>query len=224
LIDRSPTPFRSRLAARVLGRVLAALLRLLAATWRIDATASARVTGADTPRLIGFWHGKYFALLVLLRGIEGCVLIGTGFRGEVIAAICETLGYTAILIDRRDRERAIEQIRAALRRDVQCATALDGPVGPARRVKPSLLRLIAEVGAEVLPVSVVASPRLVLGWRWDRREIPLPLSRVRLAIGKPITIPRGAVGQELEVWQRRVADGIDELERRAGTSGRRPAA
>jgi lysophospholipid acyltransferase (LPLAT)-like uncharacterized protein len=197
----------------VLGRILAALLRRLAATWRIDATASARLTGADTPRLVGFWHGKYFALLALLRGVEGSVLIGAGFRGEVIAAICRALGYTPILLPHGDRARALEEIRAALRRNVQCATALDGPTGPARRVKPSLLRLIAEVGAEILPVSVVASPRLVLGWRWDRREIPLPLARVRLAVGEPIAIPRGAAAQELEVWQRRVAERVDELER-----------
>jgi lysophospholipid acyltransferase (LPLAT)-like uncharacterized protein len=213
LIDRSATPLRSELAA-VLGRILAALLRLLAATWRIDATASARLTGADTPRLVGFWHGKYFALLALLRGTTGSVLIGAGFRGEVIAAICETLGYTAVLIDRRDRERAIDQIRAALCANLRCATARDGPVGPAGRVKPSLLRLTAEVGAEILPVSVVASPRLVLCWRWDRREIPLPLARVRLAVGEPIAIPRSASGQELAVWQRRVADRVDELDHR----------
>jgi lysophospholipid acyltransferase (LPLAT)-like uncharacterized protein len=197
----------------VLGRILAALLRLLASTWRIDATASARLTGADTPRLVGFWHGEYFALLALLRGSTGSVLIGAGFRGEVIAAICRALGYTPILLPHGDRARALEQIRAALRRDVQCATALDGPLGPARRVKPSLLRLIAEVGAEIVPVSVVASPRWVLFWRWDRREIPLPRSRVRLVVGEPIAIPRSASGQELEVWQRRVADRIDELER-----------
>jgi len=118
-----------------------------------------------------------------------------------------------LLIDRRDRERAITQIRTALRRTAPCATALDAPVGPARRVKASLLCLAAEVAAEILPVSAVASPRLVLDWRWDRREIPLPLSRVRLAVGKPIAIPKGASGQELEVWQGRVADRVDELER-----------
>lgn len=197
----------------MLGRVLAALLRLLAATWRIDATASARLTEGDTPRLVGFWHGKYFALLALLRGIEGSILIGAGFRGEVIAAICETLGYTAVLVARRDRERAIEQIGAALGRNARCATALDGPTGPARRVKASLIRLAAEVGAEILPVSAVASPRLVLGWRWDRREIPLPLSRVRLAVGEPVAIPKGASDEALEELGSRLARCLDRLER-----------
>ena len=80
-------------------------------------------------------------------------------------------------------------------------------------MKPSLLHLIAEVGGEILPVSVVSAPRLVLGWRWDRREIPLPLSRVRLAVGEPVAIPKAVSGQELEAWQRRVGHRVDELDR-----------
>jgi lysophospholipid acyltransferase (LPLAT)-like uncharacterized protein len=199
-----------------LGRVCAGLLRLLAATWRIDATAARGLSSAPAvPRLVGFWHGKYFALLALVRGIPGTVLIGAGFRGRVIAAICEDLGYTAVQIPHHDRERAIAQIRAALRSHTLCATALDGPLGPARRVKTTLIRLAAEAGAEIVPVSVVTAPRVVLGWRWDRREIPLPLARVRLAVGAPIAIPSAAAGEQLEEWRWRVGHRLDELERPA---------
>jgi lysophospholipid acyltransferase (LPLAT)-like uncharacterized protein len=187
---------------------------LLAATWRTDSTASRRIAAeGGTPRLVGFWHGKYFALLILLRGTRGSILIGSGFRGEVIAAICESLGYTPVLLPRGDRERALQEMRAALRAGPLCATALDGPVGPPRHVKPTLLRLTADVGVQIQPVSVVAAPRLVLGWRWDRREIPLPLARVRLVVGEPISIPTGASSRELEEWGSRVARGVDDLER-----------
>lgn len=213
LIDPAPSPLRWGLVPRAFGWILAALLRLLAATWRVDATALLGLTAERTgPRLVGFWHGKYFALLALLRGIQGTVLIRAGFQGEVIAAICETLGYTPVLIARRDRERAVAQIRAALRCNALCATALDGPLGPARRVKASLIRLAAQAGAEIVPVSVVSAPRVVLAWRWDRREFPLPLSRVRLAVGAAIAIPKSASGEQLEEWRWRVGHRIDELE------------
>lgn len=212
--DSVASPRRSRFARR-LGRVLAALLRVLAATWRIDSAASARLTvEGGAPTLVGFWHGKYFALLSLLQGTEGLVLIGAGFRGKVIGAICESLGYTPILLPHGAREQALEQMRAALSGTRLCATALDGPVGPARQVKPLLLRLAAEVGAQIVPVSVVAAPRLVLGWRWDRREIPLPLARVRLVVGEEVRIPQGTSDRELEELRRRVAHRLDELERR----------
>ena len=213
LIDPVASPRRSRLVPRALGWLLAALLRLLAATWRSDTTTRARLAiEGDTPRLLGFWHGKYFALLALLRGIDGSVLIAPGFRGEVIAAICEQLGFTPILLPRGDREQAIEQVGAALRSHALCATALDGPLGPARRVKRSLLRVAAEIGAEIVPASVVSSPNLVLGWRWDRREIPLPLSRVRLRVGEPVAIPKGTADDALDEWRSRLARRLDELE------------
>jgi lysophospholipid acyltransferase (LPLAT)-like uncharacterized protein len=214
LSDPAASPLEWGLVPRAFGSVCAALLCLLAATWRIDATAAMGLTSDPAaPRLVGFWHGKYFALLALMRGIQGTVLIGGGFRGKVIAATCECLGYTAVQLAHRDRERAVAQIRAALRGNALCATALDGPVGPARRVKATLIRLAAETGVEIVPVSVVATPRLVLGWRWDRREIPVPLARVVLAVGAPIAIPRTASGEQLEEWRRRVGHRIDELER-----------
>jgi hypothetical protein len=214
LTDIRSRRFRSAFT-QGLGWFLAALLRLLAATWRIAPDSARLPAEGGTPRLVGFWHGKYFALLALLRGNAGSIWIGAGWRGEVIAAICTAMGYQPILLPHRDRERALECMRAALRRSPLCATALDGPVGPARRVKRSLLRLAADVGAEIVPVTVVAAPRVVLGWRWDRREIPLPLARVRLVIGAPIPIPKGASDLEVEDWQEQVGRGIDELEQRA---------
>lgn len=211
--DPAPSRRHSRVVPRALGWSFAALLRLLAATWRLDATACARLSGdGDSPRLLGFWHGKYFALLALLRGIRGNVLIGAGFRGEVIAAICEQLGFTPILLPRGDRARALEEIRAALCGNAICATALDGPLGPARLVKRPLLQMAAEVGAAIVPVSVVSAPNAVLSWRWDRREIPLPLARVRLKVGEPLAIPKSASSEALDQWRSRVGRSLDELE------------
>lgn len=216
-------PLRSALT-HGLGWLLAALLRLLAATWRIDAADSTRLAAErGTPRLVGFWHGKYFALLALLRGNAGTIWIGAGWRGEVIAVICAAMGYRTLLVPRHDRERALDAMRSALRRSVLCATALDGPVGPARRVKRSLLRVAAAVGAEIVPVTVVAAPRVVLRWRWDRREIPLPFARVRLVVGAPIPIPKGASDLELEEWQRWVAGCVNEIERIGPAAGVRAA-
>jgi lysophospholipid acyltransferase (LPLAT)-like uncharacterized protein len=203
----------ARLLARALGVVLAASIRLLAATWRIDASALERITRkVDKARLVGFWHGKYIALFPLLRGLQGSVLIGAGFRGEVIAVICEKLGFTPIRLPHGDRIRALESIRTALSGDALCATPLDGPVGPARVAKSALLSVMAERGAEIVPASVRSTRRLVLRSRWDDREIPLPFSSVRLVVGEPIAIPKSATAFELEQLQRRIAGRLDELE------------
>jgi len=164
-----------------------------------------------TPLLIGFWHGQYFPLLPLLRGIRGQVFIGEGFRGSLIAAIGEAFGYTPILLPHGQRQQAVERMRAALASPLPCATAFDGPLGPARQVKVSLIRLASEVGATILPVSVSTAHRCVLGWRWDRREIPYPFAKVQLLVGSPLAIPRGLPANELADWQQRVKSSLDEL-------------
>jgi lysophospholipid acyltransferase (LPLAT)-like uncharacterized protein len=192
---------------------LAAALRLLAATWRVDHANTERLEGVPgTRKLVGFWHSEYFPLLPLLRGIRGTVLIGEGLRGSLIAAIVESFGYTPVLLPHGDRERAVARIRAALTSSVPCATAFDGPIGPARQVKPSLIRLAAEVGAVIVPVSMSASPCWVLRWRWDRREIPLPFARVRVCVGPPISLPADAATKTLTIWQQRVTTALDSLD------------
>jgi lysophospholipid acyltransferase (LPLAT)-like uncharacterized protein len=131
----------------------------------------------------------------------------------VIAAICEELGFVPILLPPGDRAAAFAGIRAALSRNALCATPLDGPLGPARRVKQSLIRAAADTGAAIVPVSVVASPKLVLSRRWDRRELPLPFARVCLRVGEPLSIPKAAAGEALEGWRSQVASRVDDLER-----------
>jgi hypothetical protein len=68
-----------------------AAFRLLAATWRIDAGACVGSSSKDgPPRLVGFWHGKYFALLALLAGSRG-----EGALGQMRAALRGTPVSTA---------------------------------------------------------------------------------------------------------------------------------
>ena len=54
-----------------------------------------------------------------------------------------------------------------------------------------------------------ARPRLVLIRRWDRMEIPLPFSRVRLVFGEPIVIPGDFGGHSIERWKKRVRDALE---------------
>ena len=51
-------------------------------------------------------------------------------------------------------------------------------------------------------------------WRfptWDRFVLPLPLSRVVLAIGEPVTVPRGLDAASLEDWQERMRAELEAL-------------
>ncbi len=210
------TPRRQdRVRAQLIGRLLARGFSLLAATWRVEGTDAVRLElgkWTGTPLLVGFWHGKYLPLLVLLRGTRGNLFIGEGPRGTLIEAISKSFGFSPVLLPHGDRGRAIERMRAALVGPLLCAAALDGPVGPRRRVKPSLIELASELGATILPVSMSARPCWVLRWRWDLREVPWPFARVRVRIGGPIQVPVGLSEDVRAEWRKRVESTLDELD------------
>jgi hypothetical protein len=85
----------------------------------------------------------------------------------------------------------------------------DGPLGPARQVKHGVIRLAADLGMILLPASAAARPRLVLARRWDRMELPLPFSRIRLTIGPPIVIPRDLGGHSIAWWEEGVREALE---------------
>jgi lysophospholipid acyltransferase (LPLAT)-like uncharacterized protein len=65
-------------------------------------------------------------------------------------------------------------------------------------------------GKPILPVSVAASRT----WRfrtWDRFELPLPFSRVVLAYGEPVHVPRVLNADGLARLQAQMAERLQAL-------------
>jgi lysophospholipid acyltransferase (LPLAT)-like uncharacterized protein len=89
-------------------------------------------------------------------------------------------------------------VRQARRGHSLCVTP-DGPRGPRQKFKPGAL-LAAQVAG--LPVVPCASGTRRAWWieGWDRFLVPKPFSRVRIAYGEPVTIPRNAGRDELDAF------------------------
>jgi hypothetical protein len=143
--------------------------------------------------LAAFWHGSYFALFPLLEGRAARVFTNDSFRGRVIASMSRRFGYRSVLLPRHSRAAAIDSMRESMREPGLVGIAVDGPLGPAHRVKRSVMRVAAQIEPWIVPVSICARPCWRLRRRWDRREIPLPFARVRLTIG-PELVGRQPLG------------------------------
>jgi lysophospholipid acyltransferase (LPLAT)-like uncharacterized protein len=66
----------------------------------------------------------------------------------------------------------------------------------------------------VIPIHAEAARHWTLG-SWDRTQVPKPWSRVVMAIGPPIVVPRDADADGLEQARRQVEDGLRGVEARA---------
>lgn len=201
-------------AARILGDILSVLLRLWALTLRLDnkeLRAISDMVARGESLLIVFWHGQFFPLFVAAEGFDATVVVASSWRGMVISRICRRFGYRAVLT--RGKHNRLPALETAIGTGSRIASlALDGSSGPQHIVKKGALRIASDLGFRILPLYVESRRALVLGWRWDKREIPLPFSSVRLRLGQPLDVPPGLGRRKIEAFSAKLEHEMQALE------------
>lgn len=202
------------------------ILSLLHRSWKIETVGLENLEDLMSSQeriLVVFWHGKYLPFFTILRDRDACIFSSRSLRGEVIAGICRRFGHHCLTIPDHAGEEALHLMREALAGRKMAAMVPDGPLGPYHQVKHGVIRLASDLGMILLPASAAARPKLVLTRRWDRMEIPLPFSRVRLVIGAPIAIHRDLGGHPIDWWEERVREELKAVgeEAEAGLHQRR---
>jgi lysophospholipid acyltransferase (LPLAT)-like uncharacterized protein len=192
---------------RLLPRVMAAILRLLGATWRV------RVLGADPfeageLQLAALWHSDSLIGAWRFRDRDVTVPVSFSRDGELFNAALLRMGFglSARGSTSRGALGLLRQLIRATARGAIVAILPDGPRGPARHAQPGVVAVAATCGVPIYPVALQAQPV----WRagsWDRTQVPLPFARVICCYGEPLHVPKKA-GETAREEARR------ELERR----------
>jgi lysophospholipid acyltransferase (LPLAT)-like uncharacterized protein len=167
-------------------RVGAALLRLLASTWRMrshNAEGLRAARAADKRVIFALWHGELLPLLWQHRGENVAIVISEHRDGEIVAQIAESLGYSTV---RGSSSKGGSRALIGLMREIDAgrdgAITPDGPRGPARVFAPGAAVASQRTGAYIVPIRAVASR----SWRlksWDKFLIPKPFARVDVHYG-----------------------------------------
>ena len=196
---------------RVLGRLVAIVVRALFATMRIRHLGRARVDrlrATGEPFVYAVLHGQQL-LLLGAHPTEPCtVLVSQSRDGGRLAGLLSAFGLG---MSRGSTSRGAVGGARELRRALQAGSppvlAVDGPRGPAGSVAPRAARLAAAVRGVVVPVATASSGALHLK-TWDRASLPVPCSPQVVLYGRPIR-PDGADTNA------RIGDQLDRLTRRA---------
>lgn len=167
-------------------RVGAALLRLLASTWRMrshNAEGLHAARAANKRVIFTLWHGELLPLLWQHRGENVAIVISEHRDGEIVAQIAESLGYSTV---RGSSSKGGSRALIGLMREIDAgrdgAITPDGPRGPARVFAPGVAVASQRTGAYIAPIRAVASR----SWRlnsWDKFLIPKPFARVDVHYG-----------------------------------------
>ncbi|WP_412852624.1 hypothetical protein [Ectothiorhodospira shaposhnikovii] len=86
-MKRSCLSPQSGTVVHLLGLLIATLLRLLGATWRLETRGLeplSKLLADDRRVLLVFWHGGYLPLFPLLRGHKAAILTSDSLRGRII--------------------------------------------------------------------------------------------------------------------------------------------
>jgi hypothetical protein len=90
------------------------------------------------------------------------------------------------------------------------ATTSDGPQGPAQKFKAGAVMIAQLTRAPMLPMACAASSAWYLS-SWDRFMIPKPFSRIVIAIGAPQTVDKSQGFENLQPFQDKMENAINEL-------------
>jgi len=126
------------------------------------------------------------------RNADITVMTSTSKDGEIVSTVLDHYGFNTVRgsSTRKGNEAALRMLRL-LKRNRECAIAVDGPVGPERVLKPGVFQLAKATGAAIVPMAT-SFKRFKVVHSWDRFYVPLPFSSGVITYGDPVYVPEGA--------------------------------
>lgn len=138
--------------------------------------------------IYAFWHGRQFLLVYTHRFENVHIMTSLSKDGELQTAILSKFGYRLIRgsSSRRAAEATLEMMKR-IESGYDVAFAVDGPRGPAFKVKPGIVFLAQKTNRVIIPVSTSAKRRKIFS-NWDRYLLPFPFNYAVVVYGKPIVV------------------------------------
>jgi len=157
--------------------------------------------------LLCAWHQQFFSAIRHFqnyRDLNPCIMISRSNDGAMIAGVAERTGWNTIRgSSSRGGKAALRSTITHLRKSRLAAHIVDGPRGPAGKVKAGVINMAHRTGAVIVPVYAFAEK----GWyfnSWDRFLLPRPFSKVHLRFGEMLKFNRTDDTAEFEEQRARL--------------------
>lgn len=204
--------------ARVAGRLFAFWLRSLRVRFQMPDGRS--IPGADFcagNSLFAMSERDLIAVASAGEGRSVIALVDEGADGDWAAELAAALGCR--FVRGSSLHHGLSAVRSLIhtleKYDGPAAIVVDGPAGPAGEAKPGIAACAAMTGRTIVPVAAAAKWRIVFPGSWAAHYLPMPWSRVVIAVGEPLAVRRGASRQELDAVARTITIKLGLLQRQA---------
>ena len=167
------------------------------------------------PCLYAMWHGNQCCVFGLKNKGKTNVLISRSRDGDIVAAGVEMLGFKTIR-GSKGKKGAVEatlQMIDILKKGENCAMMVDGPKGPAKKVKDGIIKIAKLAGVPIVPMCWYSSnPNWLRFNSWDSFTVPILDVRLINLYGEPIYVdPHGddAADEEARIKLQKSLDDLD---------------
>ncbi len=183
---------------------------------RVEGAEHLEAALAKAPSLIPcYWHqhqlfcGKY--LVEQHPRLQVGWLISPSVDGELGAMMVRRFGGHVIRGSSTSTGALVlrDYYEALTKENVSPVITPDGPRGPRFQFKPGAVLLARMSGRPMLPMAYAASRAWLI--KWDRFVIPVPFSRIVIAVGPPRYVPRGSGGPPIEQLQSEMTQELERL-------------
>lgn len=197
-----------RLSVAVGGVVIAAVLRAIYRTLRIEVADPAGVLAAHArgERVVwATWHEGIFLLPLMVWKVDPRlrprVMLSWHRDGEMAAQAARRFGVQSIRgSSTRGWLGALRGLLDANARGEDLVVVPDGPRGPRREAKEGVVQLARATGLPVVGIGIAAGAGHRFG-TWDRLLLPRPFTRAALVLSPPVAVPRDDRGDALVAVQ-----------------------
>ena len=205
--------------------VLRGIYSLVSWTYRLEAVigddiADRIVADKETVYAPCYWHQHHILCSNLLRrwinrGFRACFLVSASVDGEVPARVARAWGAEVIRGSANQTGAlALRDMQQMMKNGYSIVTTADGPNGPKYEFKPGAVLMARIGGVPMVPVACAAEWAWYLD-RWDSFMIPKPFSRIVLAIGEPIAVPKTTPINEIEPYRVQMENATNSLARQS---------
>jgi lysophospholipid acyltransferase (LPLAT)-like uncharacterized protein len=169
-------------------------LRFLKLTYRFRYEGNERLRAlAGQNFILAIWHQNLLAGILAQTGKKHIVIISKSKDGDPVAYACARLGHEIVRGSSRKGEvnkgghEAKEGMIEQLRLGFPGAITVDGPKGPAFKVKPGIINMARSAHTMIVPYTLSFSAY----WQfksWDSFRLPKPFSKILISYGAPLNV------------------------------------
>ena len=190
------------------------LYRVLFLTWRIEHCNEPKVL-KEMPLVLGHWHGDELVLIGPFSFRGYAVLVSHSRDGGMLTQILKRFGFWVV---RGSSSRgAVGGLKgladAGVKEKRTVCVAVDGPRGPAFKVKPGIVRLAELTQAPVVLGAAASRNAIHFPKAWNKTFLPLPFSKSFILYSDPFLIPANLNNDELEEWKLKIEQTLLKLKR-----------